>query len=181
MSSAVRTAVPDGESILDAWWLSTISIESKNLAAMAANEVASTEPIEKFGTMIDADGEVAVDAAVERRDALARPARRADEHLDAVGDGELDDRLRDGRHRDIHRDIGAEHLGELALRVDLGVQLELGGGLDDARDELAHLARRADDGDLGCHPANLASCAAPSAAGFARTRRGNRPRGARGQ
>ena len=48
--SAVRTAVPDGESILPAWCASTISIESKYLAAWAANELASIEPIEKFGT-----------------------------------------------------------------------------------------------------------------------------------
>ena len=40
-------------------------------------------------------------------------------------DGELDDRLRDRRHRDVDGDIGAEHLGELALRVDLRVELEL--------------------------------------------------------
>jgi hypothetical protein len=37
---------------LEAWWLSTISIESKNFAAIAENEVASTEPIEKLGTMM---------------------------------------------------------------------------------------------------------------------------------
>ena len=50
MSSAVRIAVPEGESTFDAWCASTISIESKNGAASAENAVARTEASEKLGT-----------------------------------------------------------------------------------------------------------------------------------
>ncbi len=49
ISSAVRTAVPEGESTLLAWCASTISIESKKRAASAANAEPSTEPMEKLG------------------------------------------------------------------------------------------------------------------------------------
>ena len=51
ISSAVRTAVPDGESTLPAWCASTISIESKNRATMAESAVPMTEPMEKLGMM----------------------------------------------------------------------------------------------------------------------------------
>ena len=49
ISSAVRIAVPDGESAFAAWWASMISIEEKNLAAWAANNWPSIDPIEKLG------------------------------------------------------------------------------------------------------------------------------------
>src|ERR1017187_4626488 len=50
ISDAVRAAVPDGASTLRAWCSSTISAESKNRAAWAANRIMSTAPNEKFGT-----------------------------------------------------------------------------------------------------------------------------------
>src|ERR1022692_388222 len=50
ISDAVRAAVPDGASTLRAWCSSTISAESKNCAAWAANRIMSTAPSEKFGT-----------------------------------------------------------------------------------------------------------------------------------
>ncbi len=49
ISSAVRTAVPLGESTFVSRWVSTISIEGNNGAAAAANAVATTEPREKLG------------------------------------------------------------------------------------------------------------------------------------
>ncbi len=48
---AVRSAVPDGASILFAWCSSMISAESKNRAAWAAKRIISTAPTEKFGAM----------------------------------------------------------------------------------------------------------------------------------
>ena len=49
MSSAVRTAVPLGESTFVSRCASTISIDGKNGAAAAASAEPSTEPSEKFG------------------------------------------------------------------------------------------------------------------------------------
>ena len=48
---AVRRAVPDGASILFAWWSSIISADSKKRAAWAAKRIISTAPTEKFGAI----------------------------------------------------------------------------------------------------------------------------------
>ena len=48
-SSAVRVAVPLGASTLSGWCSSTISTDSKYGAALAANRIISTAPMEKFG------------------------------------------------------------------------------------------------------------------------------------
>ena len=45
---AVATAVPDGESALASWWISTISAVSKNGAAISAKRIISTAPMAKF-------------------------------------------------------------------------------------------------------------------------------------
>ncbi len=49
MSSAVRTAVPLGESTFVSRWASTISIDGKNGAAAAARALPMTDPSEKLG------------------------------------------------------------------------------------------------------------------------------------
>ncbi len=58
----------------------------------------------------------------------------------------FDPSLRDGGKRHVHRDVGPEHLRELVFGVQLRMEGELGRRLDDLRDELAHLARRTNDG-----------------------------------
>lgn len=51
MSWAVRVAVPDGASTLFGWWSSTTSTDSKYGAAICANFMVRTAPMEKFGAM----------------------------------------------------------------------------------------------------------------------------------
>ena len=48
---AVRSAVPEGASILFAWCSSMISAESKKRAAWAANRIIKIAPMEKLGAM----------------------------------------------------------------------------------------------------------------------------------
>ena len=70
ISSAVRTAVPLGESIFVFGCVSTISIDEKNGAAAAASALPITEPSEKFG--INTAGEP--DAATSGRTSAMRSA-----------------------------------------------------------------------------------------------------------
>ena len=47
----MRSAVPEGASILLAWCSSMISAESKNRAASAANRIIKIAPMEKLGAI----------------------------------------------------------------------------------------------------------------------------------
>ena len=87
-SSAVRRAVPDGASALSGWCSSTISTDSKNGAASAANRIISTAPIEKLGaTSTPTCGRVGEQRAQRSQPLLVEPGR-ADHRVDAVLDAE---------------------------------------------------------------------------------------------
>ena len=120
ISSAVRTAVPDGESTLPAPCASTISIESKKRAATVANAVPSAEPSEKLGMTTAPRALVRGDAALEVEDAVGRPPGRADQDVQPVVDGEGDDAGADRRERHVDQHVGAEHLLERRARSRAG-------------------------------------------------------------
>ena len=106
-SSAVRRAVPLGASALSGWCSSTISTDSKNRAACAANRIISTAPTAKFGaTRTPTPGASASQPRSVASRSSSKPVVPTTD-VDAVLDAELQV-VHDGvRPGEVDRDLGA--------------------------------------------------------------------------
>ena len=166
MSSAVRTAVPLGESTFVSRCASTISIDGKNGAAAAASAEPSTEPSEKFGmntAPVPAASTSGRTSAMRSADHPEVPTRT----LMPRSIGGADDVDRHGRRRGVDDEIRAVQLGELGPRRERRDQLEAVRLVDHPADDPAELAGAAHDGHArrhAVHPRRARTGPAPRAA-----------------
>ena len=158
---AVRSAVPDGASILFAWCSSMTSAESKNRAAWAAKRIISTAPTEKFGAMSTrAVGAVGQPGAHLGQPVVAE-ARGADDDGHRVLDAPAQVVHHRGDVRKVHHDIAAEQCVEWVALVHLRGQLRIRRFPHGLADGTPHSPLGAKDSDLD-HYASRSLAASPA-------------------
>ena len=160
MSSAVRTAVPLGESTLVSRCASTISMEGKNGAAAAASAEPRTEPSEKFGMKTAPVPAASTSGRTSAMRSADQPGG-ADEDVHAPLDRGADDVDRHGGRRRVDDEIGSVELGEIGPRRERRDQLEPVELFDHAADDAAELAGASHDGHARRHAVHPTASGTP--------------------
>ena len=154
----MRSAVPDGASILFAWCSSMISADSKKRAAWAAKRIISTAPTEKFGAIKHAAVGAACQPGPDLGEAVVAEARGADDDVQAVLDAPAQVVHHGGDVGEVHHDVAAEQRVEGVSLVDLRAELGVRRALDGLADRAPHPPPGTKDPDLDHHASRCAAC-----------------------